>query len=128
MSERLTHLSEDGKADMVDVSEKSVTTRTATASGAVVMKRETLDLILTTPIQPGPYIAGKMRGLVLYLLPMIIVPVVTLGLLAVYVLAFGALVHVYVTKVEEKELLQRFGASYQRYCESVPRWVPKRPR
>jgi protein-S-isoprenylcysteine O-methyltransferase Ste14 len=48
--------------------------------------------------------------------------------LAAYSLGFGAVVHVYVTKVEEQELLRRFGPSYQRYCESVPRWVPKRPR
>ena len=45
---------------------------------AVSREREdgTLDLILTTPIQPGPYISGKLRGLIQYLLPMLVVPVV----------------------------------------------------
>jgi len=42
---RLTHLSEDGAANMVDVSEKPATTRIATAEGRIVMTRETLDLI-----------------------------------------------------------------------------------
>jgi ABC-type transport system involved in multi-copper enzyme maturation permease subunit len=58
---------------------------------AVSREREdgTLDLILTTPIQPGPYIAGKLRGLVMYLLPMLLVPVVTMLLLAIYCLIVG---------------------------------------
>jgi cyclic pyranopterin phosphate synthase len=56
MSTRLTHLSETGRADMVDVSEKPVTTRTATASGAVVMARPTLDLILAGDLKKGDVI------------------------------------------------------------------------
>ena len=58
---------------------------------AVSREREdgTLDLILTTPIQPGPYLAGKLRGLIMYLTPMILVPVLTIAILAVYVLADG---------------------------------------
>jgi ABC-type transport system involved in multi-copper enzyme maturation permease subunit len=58
---------------------------------AVSKEREdgSLDIILTTPIQPGPYLAGKLRGLIQYLLPMIIVPLVTLALVALYVLADG---------------------------------------
>ncbi len=58
---------------------------------AVTREREdgTLDLILTTPLQPGPYLAGKLRGLIQYLLPLILVPTITLALLAVYVLAKG---------------------------------------
>jgi cyclic pyranopterin phosphate synthase len=57
MSARLTHLSDDGKADMVDVSEKAVTTRTATASGAVVMAKPTLDLIVAGNMKKGDVIA-----------------------------------------------------------------------
>ncbi len=53
---RLTHLSAEGKADMVDVGDKAVTTRTATASGAVVMARETLDLILSGNAKKGDVI------------------------------------------------------------------------
>lgn len=58
---------------------------------AVSREREdgTLDIILTTPIQPGPYIAGKLRGLIQFLLPMMLVPIATMAILAVYVLADG---------------------------------------
>jgi len=58
---------------------------------AVSKEREdgSLDIILTTPIQPGPYLAGKLRGLIQYLLPMIIVPIATLGMVAIYVLLDG---------------------------------------
>jgi len=48
-----------------------------------------LDIILTTPIQPGPYLAGKLRGLIQFLAPMLVVPTATLGAAAVYVLARG---------------------------------------
>ncbi|MHC4946675.1 MAG: hypothetical protein ACYTG1_00220 [Planctomycetota bacterium] len=58
---------------------------------AVTREREdgTLDIILTTPIQPGPYIAGKLRGLIQFLAPMMLVPVLTLLILAFYVLMNG---------------------------------------
>ncbi len=58
---------------------------------AVSREREdgTLDLILTTPIQPGPYLTGKLRGLFQYLLPLMAVPTITMLLLAVYILADG---------------------------------------
>jgi cyclic pyranopterin monophosphate synthase len=42
---KLTHLDSTGTAAMVDVSEKDVTSRTATAEGAVIMLPETLRLI-----------------------------------------------------------------------------------
>ncbi|MAD19911.1 MAG: hypothetical protein CMJ52_06785 [Planctomycetaceae bacterium] len=56
---------------------------------AVSREREdgTLDLILTTPMQPGPYLAGKLRGLVQYLLPMLVLPVVSMTIILVYALA-----------------------------------------
>lgn len=62
------------------------------AATAVSREREdgTLDLILTTPITPGAYLKGKLQGLIAYLLPMLAVPVGTLGLAGVYVL-FGGL-------------------------------------
>ncbi|HRQ75515.1 MAG TPA: hypothetical protein PK098_06295 [Phycisphaerales bacterium] len=58
---------------------------------AVSREREDggLDIILTTPIQPGPYIAGKLKGLIQFLLPMMLVPVITLSIMSVYVLADG---------------------------------------
>jgi cyclic pyranopterin monophosphate synthase len=42
---RLTHLDASGAANMVDVSEKTVTSRTAVAEGSVVMRPETVALI-----------------------------------------------------------------------------------
>ena len=58
---------------------------------AVAGEREdgTLDLILTTPITPKMYLAGKLRGLVSYLLPLIAVPVFTIGIAGVYALLGG---------------------------------------
>lgn len=43
--EKFSHYSPDGKSQMVDVTEKKVTSRSARAYGRVYMKRETLDLI-----------------------------------------------------------------------------------
>ena len=45
MTDRLTHLDQTGAANMVDVSDKPVTSRTAQAEGFVVMRPETLALI-----------------------------------------------------------------------------------
>jgi cyclic pyranopterin phosphate synthase len=41
----LTHVDESGRAHMVDVSDKEVTTRTATARGVLTCKSETLDRV-----------------------------------------------------------------------------------
>lgn len=43
--EKFSHYSPDGKSQMVDVTGKKVTSRSARAYGRVYMKRETLDLI-----------------------------------------------------------------------------------
>jgi len=58
------------------------------AATAISREREdgTLDLLLTTPITPGQYLWGKLRGLVAYLLPMLGVPLGTLVVAGVYVL------------------------------------------
>jgi len=58
---------------------------------AVSREREdgTLDIILTTPIQPGPYLYGKLRGLITYLAPMLLAPTITMLMVAVYVLSNG---------------------------------------
>lgn len=45
-SQSLTHLDAEGKATMVDVTDKKVTQRIAVAEGTVKMKAETLNLIL----------------------------------------------------------------------------------
>jgi ABC-type transport system involved in multi-copper enzyme maturation permease subunit len=61
------------------------------AATAVSREREdgTLDLILTTPVTPSMYLAGKLRGLIAYLLPLIAVPVFTVGLAGLYAGFFG---------------------------------------
>lgn len=52
----LTHLDETGAANMVDVSDKDVTTRTAVVSGYVKMAPETLELILSGNAKKGDVI------------------------------------------------------------------------
>ncbi|MCO5157429.1 MAG: cyclic pyranopterin monophosphate synthase MoaC [Aquamicrobium sp.] len=53
----LTHIGASGEADMVDVGGKDETERTAIAEGAVVMKPETLALILEGNAKKGDVIA-----------------------------------------------------------------------
>jgi len=52
----LTHLDKSGAANMVDVSQKSVTERVAIAEGTVVMAEETLELILSGDAKKGDVI------------------------------------------------------------------------
>lgn len=54
---RLTHLDEQGQARMVDVGEKAETTREAIARGSVVMRPETLKLILDGALPKGDVLA-----------------------------------------------------------------------
>lgn len=50
---KLSHLDEQGRARMVDVSAKEVTSRIAVARGTVHMRAETLQLILDDKIEKG---------------------------------------------------------------------------
>src|SRR6266581_1155758 len=50
---RLTHIGADGRAQMVDVSAKPLTARTAVATGKIRLQRETLDLIANDQIAKG---------------------------------------------------------------------------
>lgn len=50
---KLTHLDEQGRVKMVDVSQKADSERTAIARGEVHMKKETLDLIRAGQIKKG---------------------------------------------------------------------------
>ncbi len=61
------------------------------AATAISREREdgTLDLILTTPVTPAAYLAGKLRGLIAYLLPLLLVPIMGLALAGLYSLAGG---------------------------------------
>jgi len=54
---RLTHLDAAGNAHMVDVSEKHVTSRSATAKAQVLMQPETLALILSGTAKKGDVLA-----------------------------------------------------------------------
>jgi len=54
---KLSHLDKEGKATMVDVSEKSPTKREAVARGSVHMKPETLQLIMDNAIEKGDVIS-----------------------------------------------------------------------
>jgi len=51
MSEKLSHINEQGEAHMVDVSDREITTRSATASGKVLLSKSVLTQIAdgTTP-------------------------------------------------------------------------------
>ena len=50
---RLTHVDESGAARMVDVSDKDVTTRTATAAGRVLVSREVVALLRGDGVPKG---------------------------------------------------------------------------
>ncbi len=50
---QLSHLDEQGRARMVDVSEKEITSRIAIARGSIHMRAETLALILEDKIEKG---------------------------------------------------------------------------
>ena len=50
---QLSHLDEQGRARMVDVSAKEITSRIAIASGSIHMRAETLALILEDKIEKG---------------------------------------------------------------------------
>jgi cyclic pyranopterin monophosphate synthase len=54
---RLSHIDEHGRARMVDVSDKEITSRIAVARGTVHMRAETLALILEDKIEKGDVFA-----------------------------------------------------------------------
>ena len=57
MNSPLSHLNARGEANMVDVSEKAVTSRAATAEGFVTMAPATLDMILDGMAPKGDVLA-----------------------------------------------------------------------
>ena len=62
---KLTHLDATGNAHMVDVSEKHVTTRSATARARVVMRPETLAIIIEGSAKKGDVLAtARIAGII----------------------------------------------------------------
>ena len=57
MTEKLTHINDHGEAHMVDVSDRAETTRTATASGKVLLTKEVLALIASGSTPKGDVLA-----------------------------------------------------------------------
>src|ERR1700736_2696732 len=61
---RLTHIGSDGRAQMVDVSSKPLSARTAIAKGRIKLKRKTLDLISKDQIAKGNVFAtARLAGI-----------------------------------------------------------------
>ena len=59
-----THFNESGRAKMVDVSEKTETSRTAVAAGRVRMNRETFELVKTGGMKKGDVLgAAQIAGI-----------------------------------------------------------------
>lgn len=54
---KMTHVDEDGRAIMVDITQKIATERAAIASGTVRMKPETLELIRSGEVKKGDVLA-----------------------------------------------------------------------
>lgn len=57
MTEKLTHFNEQGRAHMVDVTEKQATRREATAHAQIVMRAETMALIREGKMKKGDVLA-----------------------------------------------------------------------
>jgi cyclic pyranopterin phosphate synthase len=61
---RLTHISGDGRAQMVDVSSKAMSARRAVAAGKIRLRGETLDLISKDQIAKGNVFAtARLAGI-----------------------------------------------------------------
>jgi cyclic pyranopterin phosphate synthase len=61
---RLTHFDAEGKAAMVDVTDKDVTERVATAAGSVLMQSETIALITAGGVKKGDVLSvARLAGI-----------------------------------------------------------------
>src|SRR5213080_3120453 len=62
--DRLSHIGSDGRAEMVDVSAKPISARTAIAKGKIKLQRKTLDLISKDRIVKGNVFAtARLAGI-----------------------------------------------------------------
>jgi cyclic pyranopterin phosphate synthase len=61
---KLSHIDADGQAVMVDVSDKDITSRVATAAGSVIMEPETLRLIEDGAVKKGDVLSvARLAGI-----------------------------------------------------------------
>jgi cyclic pyranopterin phosphate synthase len=61
---KLSHIDQRGQAHMVDVSGKNLTERIAIAEGRVIMRKETLDLVIAGNAQKGDVLgAARLAGI-----------------------------------------------------------------
>ena len=64
MADHLTHVDESGAAQMVDVSDKDVTARTASASGRVLLSPAVIDLLRGAGVPKGDTLAvARLAGI-----------------------------------------------------------------
>jgi cyclic pyranopterin monophosphate synthase len=62
--DRLSHIGSDGRAEMVDVSAKPISARTAIAKGKIKLQRKTLDLVSKDRIAKGNVFAtARLAGI-----------------------------------------------------------------
>jgi cyclic pyranopterin phosphate synthase len=65
MTEKLTHINEHGEANMVDISDREQTVRTATASGKVLLTKEVLAQIASGTTPKGDVLAtARIAGII----------------------------------------------------------------
>jgi cyclic pyranopterin phosphate synthase len=63
-NKKLTHLDNDGNANMVDVGQKAITARIASASGHISLSKNTIELILENRIKKGSVLTvAKIAGI-----------------------------------------------------------------
>ena len=58
----LTHFNDDGRARMVDVSEKDITHRIAIAKGKISMEKDTLEVIISGKMKKGDVLSTAQIG------------------------------------------------------------------
>jgi protein-S-isoprenylcysteine O-methyltransferase Ste14 len=49
------------------------------------------------------------------------------GAALIFCLPWLLLAHIFVLLYEEPTLRNKFGATYEDYCQTVPRWIPRKP-
>lgn len=50
------------------------------------------------------------------------------GVIAIAAAVFWLVVHLFIVLYEEKHLAKKFGAQYEEFLRTVPRWLPRKPK